>query len=165
MCSQTTIGGLATRSVPLRLGRSHAATVMVLTSRIAGPSDLYDQDQPKTIAYTVDIVRHARWALPKDMLGRWATKPPMYNWIGAPFISLGWTTELALKMPTVLATLTILGLIAFLPTPLPLGEGQGEGLPNTARAEKASLGQLAGILWLANYAGVKLAYLARPDTL
>ena len=39
-----------------------AATVMVLTSRIAGPSDLYDQDQPKTIAYTVDIVRHARWA-------------------------------------------------------------------------------------------------------
>ena len=74
--------------------------LVIFGCRWFGPSDLYDNDQPKTVAYTVDMVEHGRWLLPVDMLGRPATKPPMYNWIGAPFVAAGWHDEFALKLPS-----------------------------------------------------------------
>ena len=64
--------------------------LVIFGCRWFGPSDLYDNDQPKTVAYTVDMVRHGRWLLPVDMLGRPATKPPMYNWISVPVVAAGW---------------------------------------------------------------------------
>jgi 4-amino-4-deoxy-L-arabinose transferase-like glycosyltransferase len=126
--------------------------VAVLAARVAAPSDLYDNDQPKTVAYTVDIVEHGRWALPRDMLGRWATKPPMYNWIGVPFVAAGFTAEWALKMPSLLAAGAMLLATWRLGRRLcPVG------------LDRAALAGLAAVLWLGNLATMKHLYLARPD--
>src|SRR5688572_29194967 len=54
----------AGRGVLVRVLPVVALVVLALTLyfRIAGPSNIYDKDQSKTIAYTVDMVRNGRWA-------------------------------------------------------------------------------------------------------
>jgi 4-amino-4-deoxy-L-arabinose transferase-like glycosyltransferase len=83
------------------------ATVLVVgiavVARVTGPSDLYDNDQPDTMSYTADIVLNGQWALPRNMVGGPAHKPPLYNWIGWPLLKAGFWSEPALKMPSLLA--------------------------------------------------------------
>lgn len=150
------------------------ATAVLLASRAFGPSDLYDQDQPKTVAYTVDIVEHGRWVLPRDMLGRPSTKPPMYNWIGAPLVMIFGTSEFVLKLPSVLGGLAVLALTVI------MGRRTAAWLPRRerrwnvddasgARAGRADVSWevalAAGVIWLACYPSMKLMYTARPDML
>lgn len=150
------------------------SAAVVLGARALGPSDLYDQDQPKTAAYTVDIVEHGRWVLPRDMLGRPTTKPPMYNWVGAPLVMAMGTSELVLKLPSVLGGLAVLGLTVV------MGRRTAAWLPrqerrwNTSEAADGRAGRadvswevamVAGVLWLACYPTAKLLYTARPDML
>ncbi|MHB1157492.1 MAG: ArnT family glycosyltransferase [Phycisphaerales bacterium] len=121
--------------------------------RVVAPSDLYDNDQPKTVAYTVDMVRHGggHWALPVDMLGRPATKPPMFNWISAPFVTMFGANEVTLKLPAILAGGCCVLLIVW------AGRGiQGSGFG-------VQMGVVAACLFLASTIGMKLIYLARPD--
>src|SRR6188472_4207995 len=59
--------------------------VVMLWSRMIQPGDLHDDDQSKTMAYTVDMIRNRQFALPHDMYRQPATKPPMYNWLTIPF--------------------------------------------------------------------------------
>ncbi len=88
------------------------------------------------------------------MTGKPATKPVMYNWIGSPWVALGWSSEPTLKMPSLLAAMAILGMIVTAGRRLlPLG------------AEGRTIGLLAGVFWLASYSTLKLIYLARPDML
>ena len=60
--------------------------VVMLWSRMIQPGDLHDDDQSKTMAYTVDMIRNHQFALPRDMYRQPATKPPMYNWLTIPFL-------------------------------------------------------------------------------
>lgn len=117
--------------------------------RVVAPSDLYDNDQPKTVAYTVDMVEHGggHWVLPVDMLGRPATKPPMFNWISAPFVMMFGASEITLKSPAILAGACCVLLIVW--------AGRGIAKPQAA--------MVAGALFIASTIGMKLIYLARPD--
>jgi len=146
------------------------ATAMGLGLRMSAPSDLYDNEQPKTVSYTADAVLHGRWVLPRDMFGDAPHKPPMYNWLGAPIQSLGFWGEAWLKAPAIgsgLATMALTGLGgAWL-------FGRGRRVDAGLAAEAAGglkgpggaavFGMAAAGIWLSNHAGMKLIYLARPD--
>jgi len=127
---------------------SITALIAALGLRAAGPSDLWDQVQPRTISYTTDIIVHGRWVLPMERGARPATKPPLYNWIAVPaVVALGFPSEIAHKMPSVLAALACWLLVV-----------------RFGRARLgADVGWLAGLMFVANYTIFKLGYLARPD--
>jgi 4-amino-4-deoxy-L-arabinose transferase-like glycosyltransferase len=131
------------------------ATILVcaiaLFGRMAAPSDLWDQTQPRTVAYTADILTRGgeAWLLAQDASGLFATKPPLYNWLAAPCVALfGRACELAHRLPSVLASLVIILLL------VRWGERIGRGV-----------GWLAAIAWVAMFPAIKLGYLARPDML
>ncbi len=129
---------------------SITALIWVLAARVLGPSDLWDQTQPRTVAYTTDIVIHGHWLLPLAD-GAAATKPPLYNWLAVPAVTLmGLSSELAHKAPSVVALcLCWLGLVRW-GSRLVGGRGR-------------AIGWLAGMIFLSGYTIFKLAYLARPD--
>lgn len=134
--------------------------VWSLAARVFGPSDMYDQTQPKTVSYTTDIVANGRWILPIERGEYPATKPPLYNWIAAPFVSLlGYQNELAHKIPSVIA-LAVCWLAV-----VRLGRSIGRRSSGESDVDGEAIGWLAGILLPANYAMFKLGYLARPDML
>ena len=137
---------------------------MTLCFRIAGPSNIYDKDQSKTIAYTADMVRNGRWALPYVMIMQPATKPPLYNWISAAISGpFNLWTEWALKLPAMMAGVAIVLLVAFMGERM-LRRAAGLNLPvNEPRG--IGIGWLAAIIWLASWTASELIYLARPDML
>lgn len=145
-----------------RLARSPAFWFSVflafyLAGRIASPGDLNTKDQPRTVAYTVDMLQNGHWRLPSDMMGRPATKPPLYNWIAAlPIAATGIYHTFTFKLPSLLAGLGCLFWIALfvrhlhrldLPDPIPF----------------APVFWLASLAWLANFSVYGLIYTARPD--
>jgi len=136
---------------------SIAALICVLTARVLGPSDLWDQRQPRTVAYTTDIVINGHWLLPLAGGVEPATKPPLYNWLAVGAVTLmGLSSELAHKAPSVVALcLCWLGLVRW-GSRLVGGRSGGSG------GERA-IGWLAGMIFLSGYTIFKLAYLARPD--
>lgn len=144
------------------------ATALALGGRMLAPSDIYDNEQPKTMAYTADVVLHGRAILPRDTSGGAPHKPPLYNWVGAPLPALGVWSEWALKMPSILAGLATMALTAGAGAWL-LRRGRRSETPVAAEApaalSPAVFGMVAAGIWLANHAGVKLIYLARPDML
>ncbi|HMN95307.1 MAG TPA: glycosyltransferase family 39 protein [Phycisphaerales bacterium] len=121
----------------------------VLLGRMLAPSDLWDQAQPRTVAYTADIIAHggASWILPRDADGLGATKPPLYNWIAVPFVVLiGRPVELAHRAPSILAMLGTLAVT------IAIGRRLGRGV-----------GWLAALMLVASYPIFKLGTIARPD--
>lgn len=132
-----------------------AAVAWALTARMAGPSDLWDQTQPKTIAYTTDILVNGGWSwiLPQERGDLAATKPPLYNWLAAPFVwAMGFDSELGHKMPSVLALVACCVVVA----------GLGRAFDER---QGARLGAAAALILVSNYTIFKLGYLARPDML
>jgi 4-amino-4-deoxy-L-arabinose transferase-like glycosyltransferase len=157
---------------------------IVLGARIAGPSDLHDKSQPKTVAYTADMALHGRFILPRDMVGGPARKPPMYNWIGVPFVALFGFSEPMLKMPAILGGIATVALTVYatrrmLRVParqvsVPLSKQEvsqgvldyGAPRPSEMALDEDTIratGWLAGIIWLASYPTFSLIYVARPD--
>jgi len=129
------------------------ALVWVLLARALGPSDLWDQTQPKTVGYTTDIIANGRWILPLELGQYPATKPVLYNWMAAPAVSLlGFASEAAHKFPSVLALCLCWLVLVRL----------GRRLDPSASQR---LGWLAGLIFVSNYTIFKLGYLARPDML
>ncbi len=133
---------------------SVVALAWVLAVRVLGPSDAWDQTQPRTMSYTTDIVLNGRWLLPRDRAGVGATKPPLYNWLAVPAVRwLGRTSELAHKTPSVIA-LCLCWLILLRAGPRLISTG-----------DDLALGGLAAMIFLSSYTIFKIAYLARPDML
>ncbi len=137
------------------IGCSMAALLWAVIGRVTGPSDTWDQRQPRTVSYTTDMLvnggRH--WILPVEAGRQPATKPPLYNWLAAPVVALaGFSSEVAHKFPSLAAIcvcwLAMVRLGRWLD---PAGGG--------------SLGWVTGMMFVANYAVFKLGYLARPDML
>jgi 4-amino-4-deoxy-L-arabinose transferase-like glycosyltransferase len=126
---------------------------IVIVGRVLGPGDMYEKDQPKTLAYTMDIVVNHRWALPRDVLGQPATKPPMYNWMSAPLVWMtGRTDEWMLKFPSLLGTVAVACVVWSISRRL-LGE------------DGNTIGLIAAGIWVANGPVLRLMYLGRPDML
>ncbi|MDZ4754065.1 MAG: hypothetical protein SGJ11_06170 [Phycisphaerae bacterium] len=138
---------------PSHVRRFSTAVVLALCAtligQITGPSDLWDQTQPRTIAYTTDMLARGgdAWILAKDAAGLHATKPPLYNWLSAGFVAvLGHYSEIAHKLPSILSMLAIVMLLV-----------------RWGEVWRPGLGWLAALAWLACYPTFKLGYLARPD--
>jgi len=92
-----------------------AVLVIALAARILGPSDLWDQTQPKTVSYTTDMIVHGRWMLPIERGEFPATKPPLYNWLAAPVVKVvGFTSEWAHKSPSIIALVAVWTAIIWL---------------------------------------------------
>lgn len=115
-----------------------AMLLALIALRMAGASDLYhNRDQTKTMAYTTDIVLNGRWALPRDNVGSFARKPPLVNWLGAPFQGMGLWSEWAFKVPCMISALAATALTMFMAYRqiarcrpehlLRLGRGKGRG--------------------------------------
>lgn len=126
-----------------------AAVILALWLRTLAPSDLWDQTQPRTISYTADMVSRGgtAWILAIDVMGIPATKPPLYNWMAAPFVAaMGRADEFAHKAPSVLAF---------------AGMALALVLIGNRLAPRAGL--FAGLAFASSYGTFKLGYLARPD--
>lgn len=144
---------------------------IIALARVLGPSDLYDQHQPRTIAYTADIVVNGHWILPIDAMGKPATKPPLYNWIGAVFVHLtGRWDEWVLRLPSSLAAIATLVITLIMARRLALQARESvpslagtAATPGQAAIDVMQITTLSGGAWMACYAIPKLAYLARPD--
>ena len=50
------------------------------------PSDLWKRSQPLTLRATVDVVVEDRWILPHTVDDRPLAKPPLINWLSAPWL-------------------------------------------------------------------------------
>ncbi len=131
---------------------SIAALCAVVLVRVLGPSDLWDQTQPRTIAYTIDIVAHGgeHWVLPREPDGHGATKPPLFNWLAVPSVAIfGPVSDLAHKVPSVVALLLLWLMVVV--------------VGNRLDGSRRMLGSIAGIALACCYPMFKLGYLARPD--
>lgn len=132
-----------------------AVLLIVLFGRLTAPSDIWDHAQPKTIAYTTDIVVHGgtHWVLPFVRDVEPASKPPLYNWLAVPAVRLlGISSEIAHRLPSVLAMLAIWLLLVRGPRWID---------PTIGHA----WGWVASVVFLANLSIFKLCALARPDML
>lgn len=146
-----------------------AIIALVFGARLLGPHDLYEKDQPKTMAYTADVVVNHRFALPRDVIYQPSTKPPLYNWIDAVAVELtGRWDEWVLKIPSLLgalATGAIVGFMAARQRPSERWTTTGDSTPPLL------LGCLAAGIWftfgsdIRHGSVIRLAYLARPDML
>lgn len=123
---------------------------LIVALRVAGPSDLYDNDQPKTVSYGVDIAANGAWLAQREPSGAIATKPPMYPWLAAVGLeATGRSDEWVHKLPSLLATVVTAGCVVLLARPY-------VGLAGACVASAAVLG---------NPHVFKLMYTARPDML
>jgi 4-amino-4-deoxy-L-arabinose transferase-like glycosyltransferase len=129
------------------------AILIVLLSRLLGPGDLFEKDQPKTTAYTADILLNGQFALPRDMISQPATKPPLYNWVAAGVVgATGSWSEVAQKSPSLIGLGMMCGSVFLL----------------TRRRDR---GVLACALLLTygvdvvHGSTIRLMFLARPDML
>lgn len=137
-------------------GFALVCVIAVLAIRMTSPSDIHDQTQPKTVAYTTNIVLHAdrwsRWVLPLENEEYPATKPLLYNWLAVPFVAVtqGWY-EWAHKVPSIASFLLIV-VIVF-------------RVARRTDPDDGTTAWWAVVIFSTNYMWFKLAYLARPDTL
>lgn len=135
--------------------------IISLGSRIFGPSDIYDKDQSKTMAYTVDAVRNGNWALPRDDIRQPATKPPLYNWLAAPLPAItGIWDEWVHKLPSMLA-----GIATMIATVVITRRAMLRSHEPLLQATAMPLALLAGTVWISSFPAQELIYLARPDML
>ncbi|MGN6366875.1 MAG: ArnT family glycosyltransferase [Phycisphaerae bacterium] len=142
------------------------AFLLLALCRVFGPSDLYDKEQPRTAAYTADMLLHHRWILPTDSFDIPATKPPLFNWIDAPFVAGFGYHEWTLKFPSFLAAALVLFCIFRAARTMPPTSPTPADSPVLSPQNHTSmLATLAALMWLSTFMTAKLMYLARPDML
>ena len=118
--------------------------------RATGPDDLYGRDQIKVAGYVLDIIENDAWLWQQDHDGRFASKPPLTQWLGALATqAYGQFHRLTLTFPSWLASLiTILLLVGW-----------------TAQQFGRIAAMWVPLLLLANNMGLRQILLARSDTL
>jgi hypothetical protein len=117
--------------------------------RLAVGDDLAIRDQERQCAYILDAWSNGRWLTQTDFFADIASKPPLYNWLGAAAVAVAGPGYLAFTMPTALATL-LLTLLAWHWARQLWGPG---------------VGLIAGILVLLPTVGPKMVAYVRPDGL
>jgi 4-amino-4-deoxy-L-arabinose transferase-like glycosyltransferase len=143
---------------------------VILAARITGPSDLTTKTQPKTIAYTADMLVNGRWLLPRHTTGELATKPPLFNWCSVPFVAaFDLWDEWAHKMPSILSGLASAALCAWMTAWMwkrRSRERDDDALdPSASGVDPWALGFVAAAMLLAAWPMFKQIYIARPDML
>ena len=146
-----------------------ATMSIAVVGRVLGPNDLWDQTQPRTMAYTVDITRGGSWVLPSDAGGLPATKPPMFNWFAAPVVSaFGSLSHAAHVAPSIGAAIGVCLLLCVAcwrwRGHWPAG-GRGEDDHDNGNHAAVIRCVIAALVFFSPYPAIKLAGLARPDML
>lgn len=127
-----------------------AAWFVVFIARLAAPSDITTRDQERVAAYILDIVENDHWLAQEDTEGNFASKPPLFNWLGAlGVLGHGAPDRIAMSLPSWLGTFGIALLI------LAVG----------ARRFGPIAGLWAGILYFASMLGFRQVLLLRTDAL
>lgn len=86
--------------------------LLIALLRITGPSDVHRGDQWKQADYVMDIVQNGNWWIHHHDGNVIASKPPLYNWLAAPMLSLlGGPNDFALKWPSLLTGLLTLFVV------------------------------------------------------
>lgn len=129
------------------------ALVGAIASLLTSPDDLWGHTQPRTIAYTVDVLEHGRWILPHDAEGRPATKPPLYAWLASPAVAItGPASRWGHLAPSLASTLVVWAAL--------VAAGR-RWWPRSGH----DVGAIAATIWVTALPAAKVAGLARPDML
>ena len=150
---------------------SYPKTLLLLTIlavtviRVGGASDLYQNlDQTKTMAFTADMAINHRFVLPRDSWGEITRKPPLVNWVGLLPPSLGFWSELSLKLPSLLATFMTIWLCFWMSRRMGgMAVARSPELFRDHDNFPTVMASVAGIAYLASPSTVKHMYFLRPD--
>ncbi|MEM1208272.1 MAG: hypothetical protein AAGI54_03305 [Planctomycetota bacterium] len=168
-----------------------AMLALIAAGRMAiEPSDLYDNEQPLTISYTADMLLNGHWVVYYGFTGELLTKPPLFNWVAAPFVAVaGFGAEWAHKAPAWLGLAVVFAAtVAMGRWTLPRAHAEaakawllsrssarrasggvpempasGVNYPYAFIADWRGLAWAGGLMAVSSYLGIKLMYLARPD--
>lgn len=130
------------------LGTSLGLVLVLFALRLAGPSNLTDNDQERPAAYALDALVNGHWAVQYDWTGDIASKPPLYTWLvaGTSWLA-GGANRFTLYLPCALSMLGATLLVA----------------REVFRTVGSRAALLTGIFLLANPLSAKLVALARTD--
>lgn len=106
-------------------------------------------DQERQCAYILDALTNGHWSAQTDFKADMASKPPLYNWLGAAAVAAFGPTHLAFTFPAALSTL-VLALLA---------------ARWSQRLWGPWAGPIAGTLMLLPMVGVKMVTYVRTDGL
>jgi 4-amino-4-deoxy-L-arabinose transferase-like glycosyltransferase len=99
--------------LPLRAAATLLALVLALLVLRLGALPLTGPDEPRYARVAVEMHRAGAWVTPTLQGQPWLEKPPLFYWLaGAAFSVLG-ETEAAARVPSVLASLLLVGATAF----------------------------------------------------
>ena len=71
-------------------------------------------DEPRYAAIGQAMARTGDWVTPTLWGAPWFEKPPLLYWMSAPLFAMGWTPEVAARLPVALLSLAFLALAAWL---------------------------------------------------
>ncbi len=125
----------------------------VVAMRMLAPSDLNGTDQHRTMSYTLDMLLRGgeRLILPQDSWGFGATKPPLTNWVGLPFLATFGPSEFVYKLPSLLFGLLATAVVAT------------AGWLFAQPRQKALIAVLSAAAFLTGETIAERLYYARPD--
>jgi 4-amino-4-deoxy-L-arabinose transferase-like glycosyltransferase len=113
------------RALPLRAAALLLALVLALLLFRLGATPLVGPDEPRYARVAVEMQRAGTWVTPTLAGEPWLEKPPLYYWLAGACYSVLGETETAARLPSVLATLLLVGATALFGARL---YGPGAGL-------------------------------------
>jgi 4-amino-4-deoxy-L-arabinose transferase-like glycosyltransferase len=108
---------LAFAAMPSSLPRGAAAVLLALVLALLvfrlGAIPLVGPDEPRYARVAVEMHRAGEWVTPTLQGQPWLEKPPLFYWLASGAFSVLGETEAAARLPSVLATLLLVGATAF----------------------------------------------------
>jgi len=102
------------KTLPPRGAALLLALVLALLLFRLGAVPLLGPDEPRYARVAVEMHRAGDWVRPTLQGRPWLEKPALYYWLAGGAFSLLGETELAARLPSVLATLVLVGVTALL---------------------------------------------------
>jgi 4-amino-4-deoxy-L-arabinose transferase-like glycosyltransferase len=100
-------------SLPSRATAVLLALVLALLVFRLGAIPLLGPDEPRYTRVAVEMHRTGEWVTPTLQGEPWLEKPPLFYWLAGGAFSVLGETEAAARVPSVLATLLLVGATAF----------------------------------------------------
>ncbi|MCG6922437.1 MAG: glycosyltransferase family 39 protein [Acidobacteria bacterium] len=102
-----------TQALPPRSAAVLLALVAALLVLRLGVVPLLGPDEPRYTRVAVEMHRAGEWVTPTLQGEPWLEKPPLFYWLAGGAFSLLGETETAARLPSVLATLLLVGVTMF----------------------------------------------------
>jgi 4-amino-4-deoxy-L-arabinose transferase-like glycosyltransferase len=99
--------------LPARAAGVLLALVLALLVFRLGVVPLVGPDEPRYARVAVEMHRAGEWVTPTLQGRPWLEKPPLYYWLAGAAFSLLGETETAARLPSVFATVLLVGATAF----------------------------------------------------